>query len=309
MPILRHDRPHRPGEAGPLHADRLGDRSAPVLVFVHGITGSRRYFRGRVGPLAANHRVIIPDLPGFGLSPKPHVDYTPLFFRDSLRRFLEDEGIAGRPHVLVGHSLGAIIACEYAAAWPEEVPRLVLFNLPRYNSPEEAHRVFWLGSPNYRKLLGEDSVSENLAQLRRTGIDLFLRYALRFPFAVYADCRKFTLRSLTSTLWHSLLSYSVDDVLDRLKPLPILMVHGQRDQVAPIENVRPILPRFPFIRMDEIADSGHHVFLTHTRTCLNLIEAFEAQTAAAIRSERDASPSMSARRGALRAAPGEARRS
>jgi pimeloyl-ACP methyl ester carboxylesterase len=270
----RFDHVHHPGRSGPLHADRMGDPGAPVIVFVHGITGSRRYFRSRVTSFASTHRVIIPDLPGFGLSPKPHLDYTPIFFRDSLRHFLEAEGITGRPHVLVGHSLGAIISVEYAAQWPEDVSRLVLINLPRYDSPEQAHLLFWAGSPNYRKLLGEHSVSQNIAQLRRSGLDLFLRYAARFPMGVFADCRKFTLRSLTSTLTSSLIQYSVDGALERLTPLPVQMIHGARDTVAPVQNVQPLLERYPFMRLEIFPDSGHHVFLTHSRRCLRLIEAF-----------------------------------
>lgn len=297
----RHDHhPHRSGEAGPLHADRLGDPNAPPIVFLHGITGSRRYFRARVASLASKYRLILPDLPGFGLSPKPHVEYTPKFFRDSVRSFMETEGLTGRPVTFIGHSLGAIVAVEYAAEWPEDVDRLVLVNLPRYSSPEEAHLLFYAGSPNYRKLLGEHSISENLAQLRRTGFDLFFRYALRFPLAVYADCRKFTLRSLTSTLMSSLINYSVDSALDRLRPGPVLLIHGVRDTVAPIDNVRPILERHPFMRMEGIESSGHHVILTHSRRCLKLIEAFlEKDAAAGTAARRGSRPASSAgRRGA-----------
>ncbi len=252
----------------------MGDPSSPPIVLLHGITGSRRYFRSRFASLADRYRLVIPDLPGFGLSPKPHVDYTPVFFRDSVRRFLEAEGMAGRPSILIGHSLGAIVSVEYAAEWPEEVERLVLVNLPRYTSPEQAHLLFWSGSPNYRKLLGEHSVSENLAQLRRTGFDLFLRYALSFPFAVYADCRKFTLRSLTSTLLHSLIHYRVDGAVARMPEIPTLLIHGLRDTVAPAENVRALCETRAFMRLEEIPDSGHHVLLTHTRRCLELIERF-----------------------------------
>jgi pimeloyl-ACP methyl ester carboxylesterase len=201
------------------------------------------------------------------------VDYTPEFFRDSVRGFMESEGIAARPCVLVGHSLGAIISVEYAARWPEEIRALVLVNLPRYLSPEEAHLLFYAGSPNYRKLLGEHSVAGNLAQLRRTGVDLFLRYAVSFPFAVYADCRKFTLRSLTSTLLHSLIHYSVDGVLERLDPVPTLLIHGVRDTVAPLANVQPLVDRYPFMRLETVQGSGHHVLLTHSRRCLALIES------------------------------------
>jgi len=266
--------PHRPGEAGTLHADRLGDPSAPPIVFLHGITGSRRYFRSRVAPLAARYRLVIPDLPGFGLSPKPHVDYTPAFFRDNIRAFLISEGIAGRPFCLVGHSLGAIVSAEYAAAWPEDVLRMVFVSLPRYRSAEEAHLLFWAGSPNYRKLLGEHSMAANVAQLRRTGVDLFLRYALSFPFAVYADCRKFTLRSLTSTLHDSLIHYNVDRAIARLHGTPTLLIHGGRDTVAPLENVRDLVDAYPFMRLEAIETSGHHVLLTHSRRCLRLIEGF-----------------------------------
>src|SRR5438093_407040 len=101
---------HSYGPDASLHAVRLGDPRLSPIVFLHGITGSRRYWEKRVSYLARRHRLIIPDLLGFGLSPKPAVDYTIPCFRQSLRIFLENEGLAGRPHVLVGHSLGALIA-------------------------------------------------------------------------------------------------------------------------------------------------------------------------------------------------------
>ena len=59
-----------------LHALRRGHPDARPLVFLHGITGSRRYFEGRVMHMSQRYRLIIPDLLGFGLSPKPQVDYT-----------------------------------------------------------------------------------------------------------------------------------------------------------------------------------------------------------------------------------------
>jgi len=187
----------------------------------------------------------------------------------------------------VGHSLGAIISAEYAVSWPEDVIRMVLVNLPRYRSPEEAHLLFYAGSPNYRKLLGEHSIAANVAQLRRTGVDLFLRYALSFPFGVYADCRKFTLRSLTSTLLDSLIQYRVDDTLSKLKGTPTLLIHGKRDTVAPLANIRGLVDTYPFMRLEAIDNSGHHVLLTHSRKCMRLIGRFlgEADPGALRRSE------------------------
>lgn len=259
---------------GPLHALRLGDPRAKPLIFLHGITGSRRYWQARVSHLAGRYRLIIPDLLGFGLSPKPPVDYTVDRFARSVRRLIEAEGLAGRPHDFIGHSLGALISIQYAINHPEEARRLVLINLPRFQSPEQAHRLFWMGSPQYRKLLNEHSVSENIAQMRRSGVDLFLRYAVTFPWGVLADCRKFTMRSLTSTLEHCLLNYRLDDTLPKLAPRPVLLIHGLRDGVAPVDHVAPLPGIYPWMRLETIPSSGHHVFLTHTKRCLRYIEEF-----------------------------------
>jgi len=265
---------HRFDADGPLHALRLGSPSAPSLVFLHGITGSRRYWSGRVAHLARSHRVLIPDLLGFGLSPKPPVDYTVPRYAASVRRFLEEEGPAGRPRVLVGHSLGALVAIQYTIDHPDDVQALVLLNLPRFQSAEEAHRLFWLGSPQYRKLLNEHSLAENISQVRRSGVDLFLKYLVKFPWGVLADCRKFTMRSLTSTLENCLLNYRLDDLLPRLPPRPVLLIHGMRDGVAPFRNISDLPGAYPWMRLEVIPSSGHHVFLTHTKRCLRAIEAF-----------------------------------
>jgi len=270
----RHHEQHHFGPEGLLHAVRLGPVSAQPIVFLHGITGSRRYFQRRVAPLAGRYRVIIPDLLGFGLSPKPPVDYTMQAFTAALGEFLQHEGVAGRRQVLVGHSLGALIAIEYAIAHPGQVAALVLINLPRHTSAQEAHDRFWLGSSSYRKLLNEHSLAENLAQMKRMGFDLVLRHVVRFPWGVVADCRKFTMRSLTSTLEHSLLNYRLDDVLPKLPPTPVLLIHGMRDPVAPFANIADLPARYPFMRLVVVPSSGHHVFLTHTRRCLRAMEDF-----------------------------------
>jgi pimeloyl-ACP methyl ester carboxylesterase len=257
-----------------LHALRRGDPAARPLVFLHGITGSRRYWEGRVMHLSDRYRLVIPDLLGFGLSPKPPVDYTVPRFVSSVRSLLEREGLAGRPHTLIGHSLGALVAIQYLIDHPEDVDALVLINLPRFTSAEEAHRLFWLGSPQYRRLLNEHSLSESLAQVRRSGVDLFLKYLVRFPWGVVADCRKFTMRSLTSTLENCLLNYRVDDILQRMPARPTLLIHGLRDGVAPFDNVKELPAVYGHMTLEAIAGSGHHVFLTHTRRCLQMIEAF-----------------------------------
>jgi pimeloyl-ACP methyl ester carboxylesterase len=251
-----------------------GPAEAPAILFLHGITGSRRYWLRRVRSLAARHRLILPDLIGFGLSPKPHVEYTIELFRDSVRTLIEELHLADRPLSIVGHSLGSLVALEYAARYGAHLNRMVLFSVPRFSDPVTAHAIFWKGSPHYRRLLDEHSLKETLAQMRRSGLEITARYLFRFPWSVLVDSHKFTFKSLTSTLEHCLLNYQVDRVLPSVPPIPILLVHGERDSVAPLDHLRVLPSAYPFMRLETIRGTGHHLFLTHPRRCVSLISGF-----------------------------------
>jgi pimeloyl-ACP methyl ester carboxylesterase len=257
-----------------LHFVERGRPSAPAVVFLHGITGSRRYWEKRVGSLADRYRLVLPDLLGFGLSPKPYLDYTMVVYRDSLRAFIEEVGLAERPVMFVAHSLGSLIALEYAALHPYHVRRMVLMSLPRFQDPATAHALFWRGSPHYRRLLNQQSFRHTLAQMRRSGLELTIRYMFRFPWAVIADSHKFTFKSLTSTLECCLLNYQVDRILPSVPTVPTLLIHGEQDSVAPLAHISELPDRYPYMRLVTVDGTGHHVFLTHTRLCLEHVSLF-----------------------------------
>jgi len=257
-----------------LHYIETANPRGPVLLFLHGITGSRRYWQKKVQPLGRDHRLIIPDLLGFGLSPKPYLEYTIDVFRDSVRNFVEEIDLASRPLFIVGHSLGGLIALEYAARYGSHVRRMILLSLPRFSDPATAHALFWRGSPHYRRLLNEHSLKETLSQLKRSGLEITLRYMLRFPWSVLIDSHKFTFKSLTSTLEHCLLNYQVDRILPSVPPIPTLLIHGEQDSVAPLDHVRPIPELYAHMRLCTLRGTGHHLFLTHTRQCMDLFREF-----------------------------------
>jgi len=262
----------RPADS--LHYVTLGPPDGRPILFLHGITGSCRYWQKRVRSLALDYRLILPDLIGFGRSPKPHVEYTLDLYRESVRHLVEELDLAGRPLILVGHSLGDLIALEYAARYGDHLDRMALFSLPRFSDPVSAHAVFWRGSPNYRRLLNEHSLAETLAQMKRSGLELTLRYIFRFPWSVLIDSHKFTFKSLTSTIEHCLLNYQIDRVLPRVPPIPTLLIHGEQDSVAPLSHVADLPIRYPYMRLATLRGTGHHVFLTHTKKSLSLLRNF-----------------------------------
>jgi len=98
--------------------------SGPAVVLVHGLGGAASNWVELAPELARDHRVIAVDLPGHGgSSPLPALpNLEP--FADRLGLVLEREGAA--PAVLVGHSLGCIVALRLAIRRPDLVRGLVL---------------------------------------------------------------------------------------------------------------------------------------------------------------------------------------
>jgi pimeloyl-ACP methyl ester carboxylesterase len=63
-----------------------------ILVLVHGLGAFAERWEHVIPELSKKYTVIAPDLPGFGYSDKPSLDYTPQFFAEFLSDFLETIG-------------------------------------------------------------------------------------------------------------------------------------------------------------------------------------------------------------------------
>jgi pimeloyl-ACP methyl ester carboxylesterase len=106
--------------------------SGPPVVMVHGIASSSVTFQRLVPLVEPRHRVIAIDLLGFGESPAPEdSEYTIGEHVAALARTLKRLRLR-QPFVLVGHSMGALIATRYAAVYRGRVSRLVLISPPIY---------------------------------------------------------------------------------------------------------------------------------------------------------------------------------
>src|SRR3954464_14697445 len=86
------------------------DEKKPTLVLAHGFTGSHMGFQYLV-PLLTDFRLIIPDLPGFGVSPLPHEKLSLAGLGELLIDFIEELDLSEPPHLL-GHSMGSLVVAE-----------------------------------------------------------------------------------------------------------------------------------------------------------------------------------------------------
>jgi pimeloyl-ACP methyl ester carboxylesterase len=102
-----------------------GPADAPVIVLLHGFTGSKENWLPLMAVLARSHRVVAPDLPGWGESERvAGADHGVVAQADRVARWLESRGAP--PALLAGHSMGGHIAALVAARHPAQAPRLAL---------------------------------------------------------------------------------------------------------------------------------------------------------------------------------------
>ena len=104
---------------GPRAADR-------TIVCIHGLTANHTCWASVADVLSPEYRLIAYDLRGRGDSDKPDKGYSLEAHGVDLERLLDHYGLDRA--VVMGHSLGAMIALAFAVKRPERVSRLVLFD-------------------------------------------------------------------------------------------------------------------------------------------------------------------------------------
>jgi pimeloyl-ACP methyl ester carboxylesterase len=95
----------------------------PTVVMVHGLGSQMQHWLPTARLLARHHRVVLVELPGHGLSPMP----APFSLEQAAASL--DEAIRDAtdgPVILVGHSVGGLVAAEEALMHPDRVKGLVL---------------------------------------------------------------------------------------------------------------------------------------------------------------------------------------
>ncbi|MDO9706734.1 alpha/beta fold hydrolase [Paracraurococcus lichenis] len=115
-----------PAEGATLHL-RVGG-TGPAVVLLHGFGDTGDMWAPLAADLARDHRVVIPDLRGMGLSSRPAGGYDKWTQAGDIRAVLQHLGI-GRATV-IGHDIGTMVAFAYAARYRADTERLVVMDAP-----------------------------------------------------------------------------------------------------------------------------------------------------------------------------------
>ncbi|MEY8850090.1 alpha/beta fold hydrolase [Psychroserpens sp. XS_ASV72] len=111
-----------------------GDKT---LLFIHGLSSNLDAWSKNIESLKSKYTCIALDLPGFGKSDKPEAKYTPTYFSEVIKRFIDEFHL--KNVVLIGHSMGGQAAIKLTSTNPDNIEKLVLVAPAGIERFSEAH--------------------------------------------------------------------------------------------------------------------------------------------------------------------------
>ena len=257
MLAIASARPLAPPPAAPYAAFGHGE----PIVLLHGLGSRREDWLATARILARQHRVTLMDLPGHGEADMPE-PFSLERATVSLDRALA--GLPDGPVVLVGHSLGGLIAANEAIEHPERIRALVLIETALRPQLPDSLRATWLErlERDYRGVLHEAYL--DFGRDSAQGELLYARVAVLDPRMVQRWIR---------LAWTADLSQSAPRLA-----VPVLAVLAERswnegegwDDVARALGLDAV----PRLHAARLTGCGHFVMLDRPRELAALIDGF-----------------------------------
>lgn len=258
-----------------------GPPDAPPLLMLHGLGATNASLLPCLADLAVDHRVIAPDLPGFGESAAPHVAYSPAWYAAWVEALQHELGM--RKAVILGNSLGGRIALEAGLTHPKSVRGLVLL------TPSPAFRRLRQWIPAVRLMRPE------LASLPVPLHHRLVVEAIRGMFsdpdrlpqpwydAAADECvRVFRSRAHRVAFFSVVRQILIEqahgkhgfwDRLPGLQP-PALFLWGDRDRLVPSSFARHVADALPDAGSVVLEDCGHVPQFEHPVETMSMVRGF-----------------------------------
>ena len=227
----------------------------PALVLLHGIGSGSGSWAGQIPAFADRFRVVAWDAPGYGGS-TALADRAPTAadFARALAVFLDALGI-DRCH-LVGHSLGALMACAFACRHPERLASLMAAS-PAAGYGRAGARVQEERRSARLDLLDELG-PEGLARERHGALlsDTASARARERVRAQMARIRTDGYRQAVETLVNGDIFADTREIA-----MPATVVVGSADRITPPDGCREVSESFPTARFEVLSGLGHACYV------------------------------------------------
>jgi len=244
----------------------LGDTGSPVLL-LHGLVASGIFWGGAYDFLAGSHRLVVPDLLGFGGSDRPDSRYGPDDHAQAVVECLDALGI-DEPVTIGAHSLGCLVGLRMAVTHPERVTGLVGFGPPIYGSRAEARSRIGASGPMARLFALPGPMGEIACDWVCEHRPLAARLATlshpRLPGPIAAAAVEHNWASYSRTLTRVILDAEAADWLAKIEA-PVQLVAGSSDRVVDRKLLSRLASR-PGIAL-QIWSGRHDLPLVEAKRC------------------------------------------
>jgi pimeloyl-ACP methyl ester carboxylesterase len=242
-----------------LHWAELGKPTGkPPLVMLHGLNDCYRTWR-RVAPgLARDRRVLMPDLPGHGLSGRPDASYELHWYAQVMARWL-DAACIERADV-VGHSFGGGVAQTMLLECPERIRRLALVSSGGLGR-EITHSLRLASIPLVVERLGQPFMGPcTRLALKATGDVISGEDVARLSAlnAQSGSARAFarTVRDIID--WRGQRRTFFQRAAELAALPPIAVFWGDRDAVIPISHAEALAKAVDGVSVTRFEGCGHY---------------------------------------------------
>jgi pimeloyl-ACP methyl ester carboxylesterase len=260
-----------------LHVATAG--TGPPLVLLHGWPQHWWCWRHLIPELARHHRVLAPDLRGFGWSDAPAGDYAKSTFAADIVALLDREGIDRAP--IIGHDWGGYTAFLLALDFPERVERVLALDIvppwPQPGLPAPRHAALPLLA-SYQMLLATPFLGERLLTRGPEFVRTMIRAGssgtwMTEALDVYADVLREPARAAASAAcYRTFLTRELPATLvrgPRTLAVPALLAMGAHSPIRRVLRPKPA----PNLRVETIPSARH--FLPEERPAAVLALARE----------------------------------
>jgi pimeloyl-ACP methyl ester carboxylesterase len=222
---------------------------APVILHLHGFAISGSYMVPTAALLADEFTTYVPDLPGFGRSPRPERVLTIPELADSAAAFLDSVG-AERATV-VGNSLGCTVLGAFAQRHPDRLERAVMVSPAGGKQSQPLPRAIWQ--------LIQDAPREP-PTMATVAVPDYVSFGVVTTYKLFVAMTQFPA-------FQSLIE------IDK----PLLAVLGVRDPLLPpAARIKEVVRQMHIehLTIAVLRDAAHAINYSHPRETADLIRAF-----------------------------------
>ncbi|MGH6738944.1 MAG: alpha/beta fold hydrolase [Bradyrhizobium sp.] len=234
--------------------EAAGDGGNTPIVFLHGIGGAARAWRGQIAAFSDRYRTIAWDMPGYGGS-APLANVSIATLASALQDFLQQIG-AERP-ILVGHSIGGMIAQQWLIKYPRTAAAVVLAQTsPAFGKAEGDWQKQFIEAR-----LGPLDRGETMKSLAPTLVkELVGDDPDANGMEVARDCMGSVPEASYRAMMLALLGFDRRNALGDIA-IPTLVLSGSKDKNAPAPMMAKMATYIPSSTYVELEGAGHLVNL------------------------------------------------